>query len=101
MPIARQHGQIVLERQGRNPRVVGGNGLSSLAEAGVMRRRLLADRQELESRQVHLEPVIVGRAVTRIGDSVQELPEHDDRDCGARLAAQDIADSRCAIEKRR
>src|SRR5262245_8629916 len=69
VPIASQHRQIVLERKGRNPRVVGGNGLTRLPEAdpeaGIVRGGFLSDRQEFESRQVDPEPLVVGTAKAR------------------------------------
>jgi hypothetical protein len=105
MLVAAQNRQSVLQGKRRDPRVVGRNRCAALFEPDAQRRvcicRLFGHRKNVEMPQLGLQPLLIRRAVSRLGDPITKFSKHDDRDARSRLIAQYLAYARIAIDERR
>lgn len=71
------------------------------AKAGVCDGRRGGYAKHIEIKKVAFQPCLIRRPVPGARDAVAKLAENDDRNRGARLLPQDIADSWIAIHEGR
>ena len=96
--VAVEDWQAELESERRDPDIVRRDGstesLQRRPNLGIRQRGRFGHGQDLELRQVIVEPLFVGAAMPGTSDTVSKFPEHDDRDGDTSLARQPRPDGR-------
>src|SRR5438270_1326708 len=104
MLIAAEDGKTVLQRERRNPDVIGRNWTAQAFErdtdSGVKDRGFVGDGEDVEMAELGAKPRLVSRSMPGLRNTVAEFSEHDDGDGCSRLQPQDIPDTRIPIHER-
>lgn len=103
MLITAEDREPVLERESRDPGVVGGNRTAGAPERYSQRRishrRLLGDGKDLEVSQLRVQPCLVFGAMPGRGNAVTELAQHDDWNRCPRLPPQSLAHAGFSVDE--
>jgi hypothetical protein len=102
--VAAQYWQPVLQGECRDPSVVRRDRTARPSEShpqrGVGDSGRLRDGEDVEARQLGLEPRLVSPAMPGLGDAIAEFAQHNDRDRRTRLPPQNLSDGGISVHER-
>src|ERR1017187_8547375 len=103
--VATHDRQAMLQREGRDPRVVRWNRTTEFlqrhANPWVHDRGRFGHGEDLKVRKMIPQPLLVPAAIPGPVGAIPKLPDHDDRDGDVRFDRQPGAYGRVAVDERR